>query len=251
VQLCPSLDGVLAAPDGLSIIVCVHFGTFEAVRSWPQPAHPRTVRIWRDGLALEECIFDGGLHAQAFRSEGNIGSPTDRASNGIDPREDPAFIDVCAKDPSSSQFCSVKALFPILAFIARELAGRPCSTINLCTLNLALGMGSKAMRRASRSWGWLVERYDADAASGPVASNRSYLRGSIDTNERCATESAPRSLVSSAIFCASISSPATRSLVGNGRSSAVTGNTETAVSMAANPGKAPDVQKTALAAGDI
>jgi hypothetical protein len=84
------------------------------------------------------------------------------------------------------------------------------------------------MRRASRSWGWLVERYDADAASGPVASNRSYLRGSIDTNERCATESAPRSLVSSAIFCASITSPATRSLVGNGRSSAVTGNTETA-----------------------
>jgi hypothetical protein len=177
---------------------------------------------------LEECIFDGGLHAQAFRSEGNIGSPTDRASNGIDPREDPAFIDVCAKDPSSSQFCSVKALFPILAFIARELAGRPCSTINLCTPNLALGIGSKAMRRASRSWGWLVERYDADAASGPVASNRSYLRGSIDTNERCATESAPRSLVSSAIFCASITSPATRSLVGNGRSSAVTGNTETA-----------------------
>ena len=94
-----------------------------------------------------------GLHAQAFRSEGNIGSPTDRASNGIDPRADPECIDVCAKDPSSGQLCGVKALFPILAFIARELAGRPYSTINLCTPNLALGIGINrralpAMRRA-------------------------------------------------------------------------------------------------------
>ena len=38
--------------------------------------------------------------------------------------------------------------------------------------------------------------------------HRSYLP--IDTNVRWATESAPRSLVSSAIFCANITSPATR-----------------------------------------
>ena len=70
------------------------------------------------------------IHAQAFRSEGNIGSPTYRASNGI---KDPECIDVCAKDPSSSRFCDVKALVPILgaAFVAGELAGRPCSKIKL------------------------------------------------------------------------------------------------------------------------
>jgi hypothetical protein len=103
-----------------------------------------------DGSALEECILDGGLHAQAFRSEGNIGSPTDRASNGIDPREHPECIDVCAKDPSSGQFCGVKALFPILeaAFVAGELAGRPCSTINLSTLKFGTRDRFRINRRA-------------------------------------------------------------------------------------------------------
>jgi hypothetical protein len=112
--------------------------------------------------------LDGGLHAQAFRSEGNIGSPTDRASNGIDPPEDPECIDVCAKDPSSGQFCGVKALFPILgaAFVAGELAGRPFSTINLSTLNFGIGRRYQQCVEPSRSWGWLVERYDADAAGG-------------------------------------------------------------------------------------
>ena len=88
--------------------------------------------------------------AQAFRSEGNIGSPTDRASNGIDPREHPEYIDVCAKDPSSGQFCGVKALFPILgaAFVAGELAGRPCSTINLSTLKFSTRDRFQINRRA-------------------------------------------------------------------------------------------------------
>ena len=160
-----------------------------------------------------------------FGLKANIGSPTDRASNGIDPREHPECIDVCAKDPSSGQFCGVKALFPILgaAFVAGELAGRPCSTINLSTLTINLStlcvwhgkvsksesITSNAYSRRAHGTG-SVERYDAHAAAGPVASNRSYLRGSIDTNVRWATESAPRSLVSRAIFCASITSPATR-----------------------------------------
>jgi hypothetical protein len=63
----------------------------------------------------------------------------DRASNGTDPRQNPECIDVCAKDRSSGQFCGVKALFPILgaAFVAGELAGRPCSTINLSTLKVS------------------------------------------------------------------------------------------------------------------
>jgi hypothetical protein len=121
--------------------------------------------------------LDGGLHAQAFRSEGNIGSPTGRASNGIDPRADPECIDVCAKDPSSGQLCGVKALFPILgaAFVAGELAGRPCSTINLSTLTINLStltinlstlvFGAERFRiigehyqqcvQPSRSWDWL------------------------------------------------------------------------------------------------
>ena len=51
------------------------------------------------------------------------------------------------------------------------------------------------------------------AGSGRLSVTLTYYgqRGLMDTHERRATESAPRSFVSSAIFCVSITSPAARS----------------------------------------
>jgi hypothetical protein len=81
-------------------------------------------------------FIDGGLDAQTFRLEGNIGSRTVGGSGIINRYAASECIGVCIAEPFSAQSSSVKAFFrtPGAAVLACELAGLSWSAINLARL---------------------------------------------------------------------------------------------------------------------
>jgi hypothetical protein len=108
---------------------------------------------------VSRVIIDGGLDAQTIRLEGNIGSRAVGGSGIIVRYAGPRCIGGCVEEPFAEQFSSVKALFPApgAAVLACELAGLPCSAVNLSRLKLhATGKGNARkleMRAAEKAQG--------------------------------------------------------------------------------------------------
>jgi hypothetical protein len=86
------------------------------------------------------------LDAQTIRVEGDIGSRTVGGSGIIKHCAGPERTGVCIEAPFCGQFSSVKARFATLgaAVLACELAGLPCSAIDLSRLKLHVTGNAKA-----------------------------------------------------------------------------------------------------------